>query len=428
MDAGGNVVTGDNQCEGFYAKASSTCHEFLTLPAASSLKYPYVPGELSVYDSRTGLLLSSGLSVRQLAKTGEPVVFRSTAATQRASSNVFHREPDGAAVVATDDGGWLYVTNCEQSLEPINGTGGVYALVFDSEGEIRDYKTLLTNTTRNCNGGLTPWNTWVSCEESAGGQCWQVDPHGVRTPEPTSIGEEVGGNFEAFTYDIRNASRPCYFITEDHERGALRRWCPDSYLLDSDDKWSQLHGNGTRDYLKVINGTNKFEWTPSLEEGRQSAYDFFQLSEGISHDGEGILYFVTKKSNTLYALNLDTFEYRTEMTSNKDRMFGDGSFSAQPDYVLHSGNDDMLYFTEDGGWPGVHALKKGTGEYFSIVEAKGAMYEHDEATGLAWSPDWTRLYVCIQDAGVLFEITRDDGLPFDHDETQLHLKYHSSKT
>ena len=39
------------------------------------------------------------------------------------------------------DGGYIYISNSEQSVEPVNGTGGVYALVFDSKGEIRDYHT-----------------------------------------------------------------------------------------------------------------------------------------------------------------------------------------------------------------------------------------------------------------------------------------------
>jgi len=251
----------------------------------------------------------------------------------------------------------------------------------------------------------------------------QVDPFGIRAPERTSIGEEAGGNFEAFTYDIRNASRPCYFITEDHERGALRRWCPGSYLLN----WNMLHGNGTRDYLKIIPDTNRFEWTSSLEEGRESAALYFPFTEGISHDGDGILYFVSKRLKALFSCNLDTLEYRMEFTNDSGMMVGDGKFTAEPDNVLHTRDDDMLYFTEDSDRPGVYARKKSTGKYFAIFEAQHDMYEHDEATGLAWSPDWTRIYVCIQDKGVLFEIRRDDGLPFEHDERQLRLKYHSKK-
>ena len=108
-------------------------------------------------------------------------------------------------------------------------------------------------------------------------------------------------------------------------------------------------------------------------------------------------------------------------------MKGDGKFSGTPDHVIHGRSNDVLYFTEESGRPGVYGRKKSTGEYFSIVEGQHDMYEHDEAVGLAWSPDWTRLYFCIQEKGVLFEIRRDDGLPFEYDPNQLRLKYHVKK-
>jgi Bacterial protein of unknown function (DUF839) len=411
----------DGICRGFYIGALAECQEFSYLPASSSLIYPYVPGELTVYDEATGLRLATGLSVRQIARSGEKVIFGSMLANQSMSSLPFHVEPDGAAVVATTDGGWIYVSNCESSLGKYKG--GVYALAFDSDGEIKDYYTLLVNTTRNCNGGLTPWGTWVSCEETAHGQCWQVDPLGLTEPEPTAIAEPEGGNFEAFAYDIRNSSRPCFFITEDHELGALRRWCPDPTHLN--ETWNMLHGNGTREYLKIIPDTNRFEWTPYLSEGRNSAKSYFPQSEGISHK-DGILYFVSKKLKRLFICNLDTGEFRTESTNDQGLLIGDGLFNAEPDYVIHGAGNDILYFLQDGGTPGVYARKTSTGEYFAIMEAEHARYKRDEFTGLSWSPDWTKLYVCIQDIGILFEVTRDDGLPFEHDDQQLRLNYHSN--
>ena len=71
---------------------------------------------------------------------------------------------------------------------------------FNKEGKPVDYKPLLRNTSRNCGGGLTPWNTWISCEEVRGGQCWQVDPNpnGVhhKNPKETLLGGNVGGKYE----------------------------------------------------------------------------------------------------------------------------------------------------------------------------------------------------------------------------------------
>jgi secreted PhoX family phosphatase len=36
------------------------------------------------------------------------------------------------------------------------------------------YKRILTETTRNCGGGKTFWNTWMTCEEKDNGQVWEV--------------------------------------------------------------------------------------------------------------------------------------------------------------------------------------------------------------------------------------------------------------
>ena len=90
----------------------------------------------------------------------------------------FHAAPDGAAVIELSDGRYAYVSNSEVA----EGGGGVYAMYFDRYGNVDDYKQLLSGTTRNCSGGTTPWNTWVSCEETGRGQ---VSTHGIPA-EPNS--------------------------------------------------------------------------------------------------------------------------------------------------------------------------------------------------------------------------------------------------
>jgi hypothetical protein len=443
-DAGGNQNINSGLCQGVYNSKSSACQVFDSIPALPTAVYPYVPGDLSVYDEETGIALSTGLRIRELARTGEYVLFGSKETRLDRSSIRFHDAPDGAAVVANGDE-WLYVSNCES--KDGNGKGGVFVLKFDQDGEIKGYEPRLLDTTRNCNGGLTPWKTWVSCEEYGKGQCWQVDPFGVHEPEPTVIGEPEGGSFEAFvsfvrnclvlvdillshlvpsilriaqTYDDRDADQLVFFVTEDHARGALRRFRTNN--VDPSNLWDSLHGTGTRDYLKLDPAAGTFEWTSSLDEGRRNAEQYFPHTEGISHMN-GILYFVSKKTRILYILNLDAMTYTTSNV-NSGKLLGRGNFGEEADHVVQL-TDNTVYFTEDGGrTPGVYGKDVKTGQYFAIMEAVHSQYKNDEATGLAFSPDWTRMYVCIQDNGVLFEIRRKDGMPFESAHQQLRLKYH----
>ena len=55
---------------------------------------------------------------------------------------------DGAGVTTLPDGGYVYVSNSEDD----SGRGGVYGLYFNKDGEITNYKALLSGTTWNCGG------------------------------------------------------------------------------------------------------------------------------------------------------------------------------------------------------------------------------------------------------------------------------------
>jgi len=374
-------------------------------------------GDLSKNIRRLGIRVARGMSVRVVATANERINF----ANGDMSSLPFHGAPDGAAVFAWEDGGHVYVSNSDRQ----NKRGGVYAMYFDKQGDVVDYKMLLSDTTRNSSGGKTPFNTWLSCEEYAQGQCWQVDPEGRRNPEMTVLGGE-GGNYEAVACDDRNPLQPIFYVTEDNEFGALRKFIP----VKGPAGWDTLNGPGTTEYLVFLDDKT-FTWRRRDNPARTSQSIYYPNVEGIDFK-DGILYFVSKRRLMLYALDLDNNTYT--MAPTNEALLGGGEFKNSPDQLIRN-EGDFLYFTEDGGkTPGVYAVDS-SGQRFAIFEAYGKQYFGDETTGLAFSPDGTKMYACFQDCGCkrsgegdcgcMLEFWRNDGRSFDG--ATMNLKYHLSE-
>ena len=126
----------------------------------------FVRGDLAVTVDSLGIKICTGMSVKVLARAGQKVPL----ASGGTSSINFHSQPDAAGVVPLSTGGYVYVSNSELS----SAAGGVYGLYFDSSGNVSSFTKFLGGTSRNCGGGLTPWKTWITCEEFGTGQCWQI--------------------------------------------------------------------------------------------------------------------------------------------------------------------------------------------------------------------------------------------------------------
>ena len=267
----------------------------------------YFPGVGSNFEH--GIQLSQGLTARVLARSGRLVRLLGG----QKSSQVFHNLPDGAAVFAdpSGSGGWAYVSNSEDDQD-----GGVGALYFDQNGQVIQYKRLLAGTKRNCGGGKTFWNTFLTCEERLGGKVWEVDPW-AEAVQSTLIDDSVGSYYESAAYDNRRPETPNFFFTMDYESGPLLRFSPDPLAVDkaqnSQDFSNLLQGafsnnytNSSFEYLVLdFNSTfvpssdshlgcGTFHWSKSFSQASDSAFLHYKNSEGIDIR-DGILYFTTKR-------------------------------------------------------------------------------------------------------------------------------------
>eukprot|EP00978_Attheya_sp_CCMP212_P027306 scaffold91444_cov52-Attheya_sp.AAC.3 len=156
-------------------------------------------GQLT-YNAVSGMWVLPGVSVRIIARTGSGVKL----VNGGTSSTRFHSKPDGAHCFSRRDG-WICLSNSEEIKR--RAGGGVYAMVFNRNGDPTAYYQKLGGTTRNCAGGATPQNTWISCEETSRGYCWEVNPHKGGNKVLKGLTGRAG-RFEAFVSNIVRAIIP----------------------------------------------------------------------------------------------------------------------------------------------------------------------------------------------------------------------------
>lgn len=335
-------------------------------------------------DKNLNIEIPKGSVIRQIAQSSLPVIYD--------KNYLWHSAPDGGACFATEDNGWIYVSNSEMK----NKKGGVGAIRFNKQGNIVDAYSILNNTSRNCAGGKTPWNTWLSCEETGDhGQVYECDPTGKQA----AIVRPAMGSFNHEAAAVDPYSGYVY-LTEDLRDGCFYRFKPNS------------KNNLSEGTLEVaVPNKNVLSWKKIDDPLAQTKPTRYQVMEAARFKGgEGIVYhnkqifFTTKIDNVVWAYHTQTYlisrvydaaDYQLPLLYGVDNI-----------EVSQSGE---LLIAEDGGNMQIIALDHNY-EPHVLVDVHGQ--DRSEITGPAFSPDGKRLYFSSQRGktgrdkdGITYEIT-----------------------
>ena len=364
--------------------------------------------------------------------------------------------PDGMATFAGPDGNTIIVRNHEvnlgssPSMGPFgasnelldrlrtedlydpgqNGNpclGGTTTLVYDTQSQrLVSQHLSLAGTLRNCAGGPTPWNSWITCEEWTGSEGdGAARPHGFAfevpaTADPQLARPEPLRAMGRFYHEAVAVDPDTYIVyqTEDQQDGLIYRFLPNER--------GRLHAGGLLQALRVINlpSLDTRNWDEStVTPGTRLNVDWVHLDE-VEAPQDDLRYRGFDRGAARFA--------RGEgMWYGNDAVYfactNGGSAKRGQIWRYEPGSDTLELFVEpnDPGlvdnadnltvtpWGDLILCEDGSGDQFLVgVTPDGAIYKFgrnavsdSELAGAVFSPDGSTLFVNIQHDGLTLAIT-----------------------
>ena len=336
-------------------------------------------------------------------------------------------------LAAKADSSKIYDTGREQN----PAQGGTTTLVYDTKTQMVENEYLsLAGTIRNCAGGPTPWNSWLTCEEvvmRADDRRYEKD-HGYVFEVPASAESQLFEakpikdmgrfNHEAVAVDPKSN---VIYLTEDDSEGLLYRLIPNTptKMLDGGKLQAlvvkerpSLDSRNWDEPTVEINKPMLVEWM-DLEDidgddlryrGYNAGATRFARGEGMWYGNSAVYFACTNGGDNGKGQIWKYTPSRFEGTSKEADEPGILELFVEPNDGNIIENADNLTVAP---WGDLVVCEDSDGDNFLLgITPEGEVYKmgrnavsESELAGATFSPDGSTLFMNIQQDGLTLAIT-----------------------